>query len=76
MSFKDFNDEGPGTFEWSFVLGGNTTGMFPDETHNVLDGDQLKDVTFTHRGGALLSRLITEQLIRLKHKPDTETIIR
>ena len=32
MSFRDFNDEGPGTFEWDFVLGGNTTGLFPEET--------------------------------------------
>ena len=51
MSFQDFNDEGPGTFEWDFVLGGNTTGMFPDETHYVLEGDQLTEVTFTHKGG-------------------------
>ena len=24
MSFKDFNDEGPGTFAWDYVLCGNT----------------------------------------------------
>ena len=33
MSFRDFNDEGPGTFEWDYVLGGNTTGLFPEEMH-------------------------------------------
>ena len=33
MTFRDFNDEGPGTFEWDYVLGGNTTGLFPEETH-------------------------------------------
>ena len=54
MSFRDFNDEGPGTFEWDYVLGGNTTGIFPDETHYVLEGDQLTEVTFTHRGGGTL----------------------
>lgn len=55
MNFHDFNDEGPGTFEWDFVLGGNTTGLFPDETHYVLEGDQLTEVTFTHTGGGTLS---------------------
>jgi hypothetical protein len=38
MSFRDFNDEGPGTFEWDYVLGGNTTGLFPEETHYEIDG--------------------------------------
>ena len=33
MSFRDFNDDGPGTFAWDYVLGHNTTGLFPDETH-------------------------------------------
>ena len=54
MSFRDFDDEGPGTFEWDFVLGGNTTGMFPEETHYVLEGDRLTEVTFTHKGGGSL----------------------
>ena len=54
MSFKDFNDEGPGTFAWDFVLGGNTIGLFPEETHYVLEGNQLTEVTFTHKGGGLL----------------------
>lgn len=52
MSFKDFNDEGPGTFEWDFVLGGNTTGLFPEETLYEVDGDVLTEVTFVHTGGA------------------------
>mgnify|MGYP003549081789 CR=1 FL=1 len=30
MNFRDFNNEGPGTFEWDYVLGGNTTGLFPE----------------------------------------------
>lgn len=51
MSFKDFNDEGPGTFGWDYVLGGNTTGLFPDETHYVLEGDTLTQVKFSHAGG-------------------------
>lgn len=55
MSFRDFNDEGPGTFEWDFVLGGNTTGIFPDETHYVLEGNRLTEVTFTHTGGGTLT---------------------
>ena len=42
MSFKDFNDEGPGAFAWDYVLGGNTTGMFPEETHYEVYGDTLK----------------------------------
>lgn len=51
MSFRDFNDEGPGTFSWDYVLGGNTTGLFPEETHYVLEGSTLTEVTFTHTGG-------------------------
>ena len=51
MSFRDFNDEGPGTFGWDYVLGGNTTGLFPDETHYMVDGDVLIEVTMTHSGG-------------------------
>ena len=54
MSYKDFDDEGPGTFEWDFVIGGNTTGLFPEETHYVLEGDKLTEVTFTHKGGGSL----------------------
>ena len=54
MSFKDFNDEGPGTFSWDYVLGGNTTGLFPEETHYVLEGDKLTEVTFAHTGGGRL----------------------
>jgi len=51
MSFKDFNDEGPGTFGWDYVLGGNTTGLFPDETYVELDGDTVTEVTYSHTGG-------------------------
>ena len=51
MSFKDFNDEGPGTFGWDFVLGGNTTGLFPDETYIEVDGDTVTEVTYSHTGG-------------------------
>ena len=51
MSFKDFNDEGPGTYEWDYVLGGNTTGLFPEETHYEVDGNTLLEVTFRHTGG-------------------------
>ena len=54
MSFRNFDDEGPGTFEWDFVLGGNTTGLFTEETHYMLEGDQLTEVTFTHKGGGSL----------------------
>lgn len=54
MSFSDFDQQGPGTFEWDFVIGVNTTGLFPDETHYVLEGDQLTEVTFTHKGGGSL----------------------
>ena len=54
MSFRDFDQEGPGTFEWDFVLGGNTTGLFPEETHYVLEGNQLTEVTFIHKGGGSL----------------------
>ena len=53
MSFRDFNEDGPGTVEWDIVMGQNTTGMFSDETHYVLEGDQLTEVTFSHTGGAL-----------------------
>ena len=44
MSFKDFNDEGPGTFAWDYVLGGNTTGLFPDEIRYEEDDGELKEV--------------------------------
>ena len=51
MSFRDFNDEGPGTFEWDYVLGENTTGLFPEEKHYEVDGDTLLEVIFRHTGG-------------------------
>ncbi len=51
MSFRDFNDEGPGTFGWDYVLGGNTTGLFHEETHYEVDGSILLEVTFRHTGG-------------------------
>lgn len=54
MSFRDFNEEGPGTVEWDIVMGQNTTGMFSDETHYVLEGDQLTEVTFAHAGGGAM----------------------
>lgn len=54
MDFRDFNEDGPGTVEWDIVMGQNTTGQFPNETHYVLEGDQLTEVTFTHRGGGSL----------------------
>ena len=54
MSFRDFNEDGPGTVKWDIVMGQNTTGMFSDETHYVLEGDQLTEVTFTHTGGGAL----------------------
>lgn len=49
--FREFNDEGPGTYEWDYVLGGNTTGMFPDQTHYEVDGDVLLEVVYKHTGG-------------------------
>ena len=55
MSFRDFNEDGPGTVEWDIVMGHNTTGLFPEETHYVLEGDQLTEVTFTHTGGGALA---------------------
>ena len=55
MSFRDFNEDGPGTVEWDIVMGQNTTGQFQDETHYVLEGDQLTEVTFTHVGGGSLA---------------------
>lgn len=51
MSFRDFNDEGPGTFEWDYVIGGNSTGLFPEETHYEVDGDTLIEVVYKHTGG-------------------------
>lgn len=60
MSFRDFNDEGPGTFEWDYVLGHNTTGLFPDETHYFIDGDVLEEVTFTYAGGESWNTMIGE----------------
>lgn len=49
--FRDFNDEGPGTYEWDYVLGGNTTGLFPEEIHYEVDGDTLIEVIYRHIGG-------------------------
>lgn len=54
MSFRDFDEDGPGTVEWDIVMGHNTKGLFPDEIHYVLEGDQLTEVTFTHTGGGAL----------------------
>lgn len=54
MSFRGFNDEGPGTFGWDFVLGQNTAGLFPEETHYHLEGDLLTEVTYSHIGGGKL----------------------
>lgn len=51
MSFKDFSGEDPGTFGWDYMLGGNTTGLFPDETYTEIDGDPVTQVTYTHTGG-------------------------
>lgn len=51
MAFKDFNDEGPGTYEWDYVLGGNTTGLFPEESHYEVDGNTLIEVKMVHTGG-------------------------
>ncbi len=51
MSFKDFNDDGPGTYEWDYVLGHNTTGLFPDETHYIIDSNVLEEIIFTYSGG-------------------------
>ena len=51
MSFRDLNDKGPGTFGCDYVLGGNTTGLFPEETHYELDGSTLLEVIFRHTGG-------------------------
>ena len=50
-TFRDFNDEGPGTYEWDYVIGGNTTGMFPDEAHYVVMGNSITEALFTHTGG-------------------------
>jgi hypothetical protein len=36
-------------------MGQNTTGQFPDETHYLLKGNQLTEVTFTHVGGGSLA---------------------
>ena len=60
MSFRDFNDDGPGTFEWDYVLGHNTTGLFPDETHYFIDGDVLEEVIFTYAGGESWNTMIGE----------------
>ena len=62
MSYIDFNDEGPGTFGWDYVLGQNTTGLFPDETHYLIDGDVLEEITFTYAGGETWRTLIGECL--------------
>ena len=51
MSFKDFNDHGPGTYEWDYVLGKNTTGQFPDEEHYIISGKTITDAVFTYAGG-------------------------
>lgn len=63
MNFKDFNDEGPGTFAWDYVLGGNTTGLFPDEIRYEEDNGQLKEVLYRHTGGGKYERVtsITEE---------------
>jgi len=49
--FRDFSDEGPGTFEWDYVIGGNTTGLFLEEKHYEIDGDTLTEVIYRHIGG-------------------------
>jgi len=60
MSFKDFNDEGPGTFAWDYVLGQNTTGLFPDETHYIIECDVLEEVIFKYAGGETWETLVSD----------------
>ena len=67
MNFKDFNDEGPGTFGWDYVLGGNTTGLFPDETRYEVDSDTVTEVTYTHTGGGKY-----EPVNRVSYKIDSD----
>lgn len=72
MSFKDFNDEGPGTFAWDYVLGQNTTGLFPDETHYIIDDDILLEVTFKYAGGETWNSLIGDcwNITDVQHSTD------
>ena len=72
MTFKDFNDEGPGTFEWDFVLGGNTTGLFPDETYTEVDGVTVTQVTYSHTGGGKYepSRIDSYKISQDDEEPD------
>ena len=51
MSFRDFNDHRPGTYEWDYVLGKNTTGQFPDEEHYIIFGNTITDAVFSYAGG-------------------------
>ena len=76
MSFRDFNDEGPGTFAWDYVLGQNTTGLFPDETHYVIEDDVLEEVIFTYAGGETWNMLIGEcwNISNISHESDGSVI--
>lgn len=72
MSFRDFNDDGPGTFAWDYVLGHNTTGLFPDETHYMIDGDVLEEVIFTYGGGESWNTIIGDcwNIIEIESLPN------
>ena len=72
MSFRDFNDEGPGTVEWDVVLGENTTGLFPDEVrHEMVDGE-LKEVLYRHTGGGKYEPVPFEERSKLDAVLDKE----
>ena len=70
MSFRDFNDEGPGTVEWDVVLGENTTGLFPDEVRYEMVDGELKEVLYRHAGGGKYEpvRYILQKNLWLQHQ--------
>ena len=56
-------------FGWDYVIGGNTTGFFPDETFTEVDGDTVTEVTYTHTGGG---RYEPVRIVTYENEPDNK----
>ena len=51
------------------MLGGNTTGLFPDETFTEVDGDTVTEVTYTHTGGGKYEPV---RIVTYENEPDNK----
>ena len=54
------------------MLGGNTTGLFPDEKYIEVDGDTVTEVTYAHTGGGKYEPVRIETYGNDSEKEDDE----